>query len=164
MKLTPRRGVALAIAALVAADWTSKILVANEMGLGFTRPLVGGWLWLEHHRNPGISFGTLADLPDPWRTLLLAALSLFGIAMCVRLLLTSGDRRVGWAAALVLAGAVGNLGDRLLDGTVTDFIRVEHFPYVFNVADMVIAVGAAFLAVLLAVDPRARREDGVAPV
>lgn len=164
MQLTPRRGVALAIATLVAADWTSKFLVANEIGLGFNRPLVDGWLWLEHHQNPGISFGSLASLPDPWRTLLLAALSLFGIAMCARLLLTSGDRRVGWAAALVLAGAVGNLGDRLLDGTVTDFIRVEHFPFVFNVADVVIAVGAAFLAALLAVDPRARREDGVAPV
>lgn len=164
MRLTTRRGVALAIVALVAADWISKFLIANEMRLGFNRPLVDGWLWLEHHQNPGISFGTMADLPDPWRTLLLAALSLFGIAMCVRLLLTSGDRRVGWAAALVLAGAVGNLGDRLLDGTVTDFIRVEHFPYVFNVADVAIAVGAVLLAALLTVDPRARREDGMAPV
>lgn len=164
MTLTPRRGVALAIAVLVTADWISKLLVTNEMGPGFNRPLVDGWLWLEHHQNPGISFGTLAELPDPWRTLLLAALSLFGIAMCVRLLATSGDRRVRLAAALVLAGAVGNLGDRLLDGTVTDFIRVEHFPYVFNVADVAIAVGAALLAALLAVDPRARRGEGVAPV
>lgn len=164
MKLFGRRGAALAIASLVAADWTSKLLVANEVGLGFGLPVVPGWLWLEHRENPGISLGTLAGLADPWRTLLLASLSLFGIGMCTRLLVTSGDPRVGWAAALVLAGAVGNLGDRLLDGTVTDFIRVEHLPFVFNVADVAVAAGAALLVALLVLDPRARREAGAAQV
>lgn len=162
MRLTRRRGAALAIGLLVAVDWASKGLVATGIGLG--RPLVDGWLSLELRRNPGITLGSLSALPDPWRTALLAASTLFGIAMCARLLAGAADVRVKWAAALVMAGAVGNLGDRLLDGTVTDFIRVAHLPWVFNVADVQAAAGAMLLAALLALDPRARREDGAAAV
>ena len=53
------------------------------------------------------------------------------------------------ASAVVLGGALGNLGDRLLNGSVTDFILVRYFPYVFNVADAAISVGGVLLAARL---------------
>jgi len=66
----------------------------------------------------------------------------------------------GWlfrlALSLQLAGAVGNLIDRLTrDGKVTDFISVGNFP-VFNVADSAITVGTAIL--ILGVWLNERRE------
>jgi signal peptidase II len=53
------------------------------------------------------------------------------------------------AASIVLAGAVGNLGDRILNGHVTDFVLVSFFPFVFNVADAAITVGGVLLAARL---------------
>jgi signal peptidase II len=47
---------------------------------------------------------------------------------------------------LVLAGALGNLYDRLAYRYVVDFLFVHHFPWVFNVADSCITVGACLLA------------------
>jgi signal peptidase II len=48
--------------------------------------------------------------------------------------------------ALVLAGALGNIYDRINYGFVADFIDLSFFPAVFNVADSSITVGAALLA------------------
>ena len=49
------------------------------------------------------------------------------------------------ALGLQLGGALGNLLDRLLRGTVTDFIWFSIFPAVFNVADGAISLGVALL-------------------
>ncbi len=51
--------------------------------------------------------------------------------------------------SLVIAGAVGNLFDRIVFGYVRDFIRIEfiNFPFIFNVADMALSVGVFCLCV-----------------
>jgi signal peptidase II len=49
------------------------------------------------------------------------------------------------ALGLQLGGALGNLADRLLRGTVTDFIWFSIFPAVFNVADAAISLGVVLL-------------------
>ena len=69
------------------------------------------------------------------------------------------DRLSRWGVALLLAGILGNLTDRLLHGHVVDFLlfhwREWSYP-AFNVADSAITVGAA----LLIIDSfRARRPD-----
>ena len=51
-----------------------------------------------------------------------------------------------WALILIIAGAVGNLLDRLMDGVVTDFLyfHVDQFSFfIFNFADAFISIGAA---------------------
>ena len=76
----------------------------------------------------------------------------------------AGSAKRGWlegaSYGLVLAGALGNLVDRLLHGCVVDFIHVHYgwfnFP-VFNVADSAITVGAAGWIGLLVVDMFQRR-------
>lgn len=69
----------------------------------------------------------------------------------------------GWlfrlALSLQLAGAVGNLIDRLMnDGKVTDFISVGTFP-VFNVADSSITVGTAILILAVWLNDRKEKQD-----
>jgi signal peptidase II len=68
----------------------------------------------------------------------------------------SKDRWIQVAGALVLGGALGNLGDRLVDGGVTDFIFVHFFPYVFNVADIAISIGGALLVLRMMLDSAGR--------
>jgi signal peptidase II len=62
--------------------------------------------------------------------------------------------------SLVLGGAAGNLYDRIVRGTVTDFIEVYHgtwsFP-AFNVADSAITAGA----ILLLMDVLLHRHKGI---
>ena len=154
--LSRNQWLAVGVLLIVAADWASKYLVHNHLVFGGVRSVLDGWVWLTHHRNPGVAFSLFADAHPSWRLPLLATAALAGIAVCTRILLESADVAVRTAAALVIAGAVGNLGDRLVDGAVTDFILVRSFPFVFNVADVAITVGAIVLAVRLA------RSDGEA--
>jgi signal peptidase II len=149
MTLRRSRGLALALIAVVSADWITKFLVQNHLHLYARRSVIEGWLWFAHSRNPGIAFSFLRDVPALVRLPLLVACGLAGIVVAAGIALRSEDRLMRLAAALVMAGAVGNLGDRLLNGGVTDFILVRWFPYIFNVADMAITFGAVLLAARL---------------
>jgi len=150
MKLSARRWLALAIATVIVLDWLTKFWVQNRMHLGSVRSLVDGWVWLQRSQNPGIAMSGGAALPAALRLPLIVGVALMGIVVVGNIVRTSRDRWTRAAAAFVLAGAVGNLGDRLLDGTVTDFIVIRFFPYIFNVADIAITAGALVLALRLA--------------
>jgi signal peptidase II len=143
------RGLALALVAVVAADWISKFFVQNHFALYSRHAVIEGWVWLAHSKNPGIAFSFLRDLPGYVRLPLLVAAASVGIAVAGRIALRSRDAATRAAAVLVMAGAVGNLGDRLMNGWVTDFILVRWFPFIFNVADVAITAGAVLLAARL---------------
>lgn len=65
------------------------------------------------------------------------------------------------ALGLQLGGALGNLIDRLMFGTVTDFISILTFA-IFNVADASISVGVAMLAVTMWIESRRERAKKLA--
>jgi signal peptidase II len=67
------------------------------------------------------------------------------------------------ALGLQLGGALGNLADRLLRGTVTDFIWFSIFPAVFNVADGAISLGVALLLLDIVLEYFRNRKAQVAP-
>ncbi len=102
--------------------------------------------------NPGAAFGILADAGDWQRWFLIGVTILLGGFIAGWL--ARGARGKAWlsaALALILAGAIGNLIDRLLFGHVIDFIDIHAFGWhwpAFNVADMAITCGALLLIVL----------------
>lgn len=151
-----RRWLAVALAAIVAADWITKFLVQNHLRLYSRHAVIDGWVWLAHARNPGIAFSFLRDLPEYIRLPLLVGAAALGIGLAGRIALRAEDAMMRVAAGLVVAGAMGNLGDRLMNGWVTDFIQIRWFPFVFNVADVAITVGAVLLAarMIVAEPPR----------
>ena len=156
------RSLAVAIFAVVLADWASKLWIANRMALGETVALVDGWLYFVHRKNPGVAFSMLADLPDDFRVPLLSLASLVGVILFTRIIMTNLDPIVRGAAAMVIAGAIGNLGDRVVNGHVTDFVLVRFFPFVFNLADAAITMGGILLAIRLAFEEQPAPEP--APV
>jgi signal peptidase II len=138
----------------VAADRATKVVIEAYTTEGFRRAIVPGVVSLVHSHNPGIAFGMLSDVESKWLTALLIASSAVVIALVFWLLVA--DRAGGAASqsglALILGGATGNLIDRLLQGSVTDFFEVRLGSYrwpAFNVADSAITIGAAFVVLAL---------------
>jgi signal peptidase II len=149
-KIVAARGLASVILLLVAADWLSKIWITNRLALGDNLALVDGWLYFVHRKNPGVAFSMLSDLPSDIRVPLLTGLSLLGVIIFTRIMRSTPDTLTRVGAAIIIAGALANMGDRVLTGHVTDFVFLAFFPFVFNLADAAITVGGSLLAVRLA--------------
>ncbi len=62
-------------------------------------------------------------------------------------------RRGGVGLALMLAGGVGNLASRLLQGKVTDFMHVWFWPGIFNLADVCLRGGTLVFVLALLIGP-----------
>ncbi len=136
--------------AVVAADRISKIVLDRVTQPGYFRPLIPGFLNLVHARNRGVAFSIFADSDSLWLrggliVLALAAVSLFAWMLATGRASTRAER---WGFALVLGGAAGNVIDRILYGSVLDFLdfhlRDWHWP-AFNVADSCLSIGVALI-------------------
>jgi signal peptidase II len=144
---------------VVAADQLSKYAVDNLTSAGSFEVIIPGFLNFVHSTNPGVAFGMLADSQAPWRTPLLILFSLAVIGFIVWLLAAgrAGGHFGRYGLALVLGGAAGNLLDRVLRHSVTDFIDVHlgsYHWYTFNLADSAICVGAALILIEISRDWR----------
>jgi signal peptidase II len=144
-KLVKDYGFLFGVAGIVIVfdQWT-KSLVRNNLQYG---EIWTPWAWLEnyarivHWSNTGAAFGMFQHLGDVFR-ILAFVVSLAIIYYFPRV--PRQDWPIRLAMALQLGGAVGNLIDRLVIGSVTDFISVGNFA-IFNVADAAISVGVGVL-------------------
>jgi signal peptidase II len=134
------------IATVLVADQATKALVRAHIPLHESVTVVSGVLNLTHVRNTGAAFGFLNTVDFPYKAAvvaLAATAALIGIAWYAARV-SSHERLARLGLALILAGAVGNLVDRLWLGSVVDFVDVVlggwHF-WAFNVADSAITLG-----------------------
>jgi len=142
---------AAAVAAVVVVlDQLVKALVRSEVERGERVDLVLG-IDLVNVRNSGIAFGLLSD----GGALLVVGTAVALLALVFFFVTHSGRPLVWLPTGLLLGGAVGNLIDRAAMGSVTDFVKLPHFP-AFNVADMAITVGVIALIFVLEGPPRRR--------
>ena len=135
-------------AAVVALDQLTKALVRGSLELGEGAELVVG-IRLVNVRNSGVAFGFLAD----GGALLVVGAALALLALVVFFVTHTGRSLVWLPTGLLLGGATGNLIDRAREGSVTDFVKLPHFP-AFNVADMAITFGVLVLIYVLEGPPR----------
>jgi signal peptidase II len=135
------------IALLVGLDQVIKIWVRSYFQSGGTVELIPHLIDLTHQENEGISFSLLSDLPDLIRIPLLAGVSLLVVLiLCIYLYrnwaeLVSGEK---WGFSLIISGAVGNLIDRVLRQSVTDYMYFHFYDtgfFVNNLADDLISLG-----------------------
>lgn len=142
----------LSISAVVfLIDRVTKVWVGKHIALGGAIPVIPRVLRITHWTNDGAAFSMFAESASPhlvrWA---LVGFSLLAAAAVLVALVRMGDRitLTTVALALVLAGALGNVHDRILYGSVVDFIEVHIFSYHwpdFNVADSSIVIGACLL-------------------
>jgi len=141
-----RRVEVVLILAILAADQLSKALVRAYVPLHDSVTVIAGVLNITHVRNSGAAFGFLNAVEFPYKqavVALAATAALIGIALYAARV-SSHERLARVGLAMILAGAVGNLIDRLWLGSVVDFVDVVfgtwHF-WAFNVADSAITLG-----------------------
>ena len=123
---------------IIILDQFTKVLVQNFMYRGESVVLIQNFLSFTYLENPGAAFGIF-----PYRTTLFIIVTIAVIAFIFYYFrnLPQHYRLMRLGLALQLAGAVGNLVDRIRMGYVVDFINLSFWPPVFNVADVAIAVG-----------------------
>jgi signal peptidase II len=154
----------LLVAALALDVTTKSLAVAYLVPEYVPHEVLGDWVQLTLAFNPGASFGIGVG---PYSRVVFIALALGALVILGRLYRAAApnDGARGAALALVCAGAMGNLLDRIRSSRgVVDFIdlgvRDARF-YTFNVADVAISVGAVLLGWILWQEDRRR---ALAPV
>jgi signal peptidase II len=137
---------------VLAVDVLTKAIAERTLLRGIPHEVVGSSVMLKLVYNPGAAFGLNLGAQSRW---IFAALTLVALGILGRLYRSTqaGHSARVAALALVCAGAVGNLIDRVRSSFgVVDFIDVgigdSRWP-TFNVADMAVSVGAALLAWVL---------------
>lgn len=132
----------LAIAALLAADFSTKLL-AQKYFLKNPVEILRGILSFRYQLNPNIAF----SIPLPNQ--LMIALTPAALLLFAFFILKACDTKrliTQIALCLIIAGGIGNFINRILYGAVVDFIDFSFWPN-FNLADAYLTC-AAFLIIL----------------
>jgi signal peptidase II len=139
--------------AVLILDHLTKFFVSTNMNLFNAIEIIPGYLRLSYVRNSGVAFGLFDGHTSPWKPYVLAAMAVVAVVIIViygrrvpmnRALLQS-------ALAVTAGGILGNFIDRIIHGSVVDFIEFHirdsfHWP-TFNIADSAITIGIALLLV-----------------
>ena len=146
VRLSPRRLELWLPVAIVVLDQITKAIVRAKLPPYSSTTIIPGFMDFTHVPNSGTAFGLLQGVNFPFKTTLIAMIAatamisvgLYAASLAKHQLIA----RIG--LALIIGGAAGNLIDRVVTGSVVDFVdvywRTYHF-WIFNVADSAISIG-----------------------
>ena len=136
---------------VVVLDQLTKWMIVKWVPL-YDKIPVNGFINITHQRNTGAAFSFMADAGGWQRWFFIALAIAVSAYITWWLWRIKAESHVILSAglALVLGGALGNVIDRMVLGSVVDFIQVliAGWPFPsFNIADSAITVGAVFLII-----------------
>ncbi len=140
----------LIIFVLVILDQTSKIMIEDYFAVGEDLSIIPGFFNLVLVYNKGVAFGMMSNWDEATRQLLLVGIGLLASIMIIWMYFKEyrGSKLGSLCLALIVAGALGNIVDRIRIGKVVDFLdfhlAANHWP-AFNFADSYICVGVVVL-------------------
>lgn len=135
---------------LLVADQLTKALIAQKIPFSNSKIVIPGFFNLTHIRNRGAIFGFFSQSDSQLLQILLMLATLVALTLVVYYFFMTphAERLTKVSLSLILAGALGNLVDRVFRGYVIDFldfyVKKWHWPS-FNVADSCVTVGALLL-------------------
>ncbi|MBK8189592.1 MAG: signal peptidase II [Vampirovibrionales bacterium] len=141
--LVSRRRMAMTTVALLgfSLDWLVKRWVVAHLALSESAPLWPGVAQLTYVRNEGMAFSLFDQSPH---ALMLVGAAFFVLFLMLGFSQCAAGRGLSIAYGLILGGALGNLVDRFISGSVADYVELTFIRYpVFNLADTLICVGVA---------------------
>jgi signal peptidase II len=158
-------------------DHLTKWWIVANLPRGDRITVIAGFFDIVHGRNTGAAFGFLAGWDSPHRDLFFYAIALVALTFLFFYIrsVPLHDRITLGALAFILSGAAGNITDRIVRGSVVDFISVHYYNEVwifsalgrhfvvpltwpaFNVADAAISTAVVWLIVVNFRKPAAAR-------
>lgn len=145
---------------IIALDQLSKYWVINNIGLTDSYMVIPNVIDFVYVKNTGAAFSFLAD-----KTYGIVLLSLISVAFCAGVMWFMIKRKpksrlLTISLALMLAGAFGNVIDRIFRGYVVDFIETTFMKFpVFNIADIAITCGAALMIIYVLFYEKSKDSD-----
>jgi signal peptidase II len=148
----------------LVVDQATKLYVDRVMSLHQSIPVIDGLFSFTYLRNRGAAFSFLSNASCRLPFFIVVTM-IAGIVILVALKKMRDNQKLAQAAlAMIFSGAMGNLIDRIRLGEVIDFLDVywksHHWP-AFNVADSLICVGVALVALDMLLEER--RQGAVNP-
>lgn len=133
----------------IAVDQITKLIAINGLYMKPSIELIKNFFYLTYVENRGAGWGLLSGYR--YTLILLPIIFLFFLIYFI-FFKQKFTKLFYYATSLVVAGAIGNLIDRVFRGYVVDFFNFYIFGYdfpVFNVADCCIVVGVIAMAILI---------------
>ncbi|MEE1945965.1 signal peptidase II [Pedobacter sp. KR3-3] len=142
----------LMVALNVGCDQVSKNIVRQRIEYGETISLVKNYFILTKVENTGAFLSAGNELPTPIRFALLTLLPLAVLGYGLYYLTAKKDlpKLMQIGLSFLIGGGIGNVYDRMVHGSVTDFMHMDFVIFrtgVFNVADLSIMTGIAILLI-----------------
>ena len=141
---------------LVILDQLIKQWAIGDLA-GGSIELIPGVLSLTYHENYGAAFGIMQNM----QPLLIGAtiLILLGVFVLICMGRIKGNLLVS-SITLIVAGGIGNLIDRIVNGYVIDYIyfKLINFP-IFNFADCCVVIGTGLMILYVLLDERKAKKE-----
>lgn len=127
-------------------DQLTKWLINTHLEIGRGFSVIPGFFDIIHMRNTGAAFGMLQGLPETYRTLFFASITIIACAVVFYIFwsMTETSWLLKAVFSLIIAGAIGNLTDRFFFNEVVDFLSFHLGSFrwpTFNMADTYISIG-----------------------
>lgn len=143
----------LLLALFILLDQITKLIFEGK-----TIPVISGVFSFTSSHNDGAGFGILGG--KVW-LLILISIAFLAFILVFNHFQKHKTKLYNWSIALIIAGALGNLIDRIFLGYVRDFLYFEliNFP-IFNVADSLLTIGIILLCIfLIFIEPKLAKKD-----
>jgi len=132
------------IVLLIILDFLIKKIVFNYISLNSFITILP-ILDIAHIHNYGISFGLFSGIIPSWMIILITSVVTIAI---VYLMIQASNKVEKWGFTLIIAGAISNIFDRVINNYVLDFIYLHYKQFywpAFNFADIYITLGALMI-------------------
>ena len=142
---------------VLALDMATKFGVQSSLALGESIPVIPGFFSITYAQNTGAAWSIMEG-----RTVFFCVVSVVAL-IGFSIFLARADKKdtlSRYATVLILAGAAGNLIDRLMFQYVRDFLDFCLFGYdfpIFNVADSALVIGVGLLILATCLHPEGRK-------
>ena len=140
---------------ILAVDQASKWLVLRALPQSSSLPVINGVFHLTLVKNKGAAFGLFKGSSNFIIIAASIALILFSISY---LSCAKKEKVFSLSLAMIVAGALANMADRLRYGYVVDFLDFRIWP-VFNIADCAITAGTALLLLRLIISEKRKAKS-----
>ena len=145
--MTPKlRTLLIVVGTVLPLDYLTKLWIVKNVVPTDPIRVIPGFFSITHARNPGAALGLLQDV----HVFFFIALTVVALGLILSFFRKADpqDRLSATALGLVLAGALGNLIDRVVRHEVVDFLQFDLGLFIFpdfNVADSAIVIGVGLL-------------------